>query len=741
MTLLSATLESLTRIILHFDADASQLDIASITIAPGVRVLKVEALETIAVLTTVPLNLSHRHAVTVMHAGTVPLAYGRIWNAWISDKPLGAFCIDGGWAFRVFAPRASRVQLQLFSSLDAVDGDCYDLERDEAGVWEILVDRDLDRRYYCYRVSGPEGGDEGFDPSILIADPYGRAIVARNSHRQEARTLLFRDGADIDWQGDSPVRINPRDAVIYELHVKDMTQHPSSGVPAELAGTYLGLVHRAARGGISHLKRLGVNAVELLPCQHFAAFEPPYDVKTPEGWYNSWNPYEFNHWGYMTSWFLAPEPSYAMGEHGWPGHWHDTGLRHITEFKLMVRELHREGIAVIMDVVYNHTSHYNQQPLRHLDRKYYYRADERGFYTGASGCGNDLMTERPMARRLIIDSILHWMTEFHVDGFRFDLAALIDQATFIEIRDRARAINPDVLLIAEPWGGGMYDLARFSDIGMPAWNDVFRNSVKGFHPVGGLGFIFGSWGWNSPEAFGQWVLGSVRDKGGPFLDAAHAVNYLESHDGYTLGDFIRIATGTVGEHDVVTNIRRNARLTPQQLRLHRLAALLLLTCKGAVMIAEGQEWGRSKVIARRGIPGITPGLLDHDSYNKDDETNWLNYDHADINADLVDYHAGLIAIRHALPALRHAAHGHHRFLVPDTPVASGYVIDAASDGVEDVCVLVNPNPGAAATFTIPDGEWLVLADDEAASPAGLRRMPGGAVTVPPVAGVVAKRVS
>jgi pullulanase/glycogen debranching enzyme len=205
-----------------------------------------------------------------------------------------------------------------------------------------------------------------------------------------------------------------------------------------------------------------------------------------------------------------------------------------------------------MDVVYNHLSEYELGNLKEIDRDYYFRLDKRGNYIAESGCGNDLKTERPMMRRLIVESILYWMKEYHVDGFRFDLGKLIDWETIEEITHEAKKINPNVIFVCEPWGGG-YDPTGFSLRGWGSWNDQIRNGVKGENPVNGLGWIFGKWyDNNSSERIKSYVNGTlVRDSLGLFQKKEHSVNYLSSHDGYTLGDFIRIGTGKIGENEVI----------------------------------------------------------------------------------------------------------------------------------------------------------------------------------------------
>ena len=266
--------------------------------------------------------------------------------------------------------------------------------------------------------------------------------------------------------------------------------------------------------------------------------------------------------------------------------------------------------------------------LKQIDKEYYFRLDEKGNYIAQSGCGNDFRTEAPMARRMIVESVLYWMKEYHVDGFRFDLGKLIDWETIELIIFEAKKINPYVIFVCEPWGGG-YDPSGFSVRGWGAWNDQIRNGIKGENPFDGLGWIFGKWyGNNNPTRIKSYVNGTLtKDTLGLFQKSDHSVNYLESHDGYTLGDFIRLGLGDVKKDQVIKNVDEFVKLTPTQLKLNKLAALFLFTSRGITMISEGQEFARSKVIPFN-IPVDDPhkGMIDHNSYEKDNETNYINYE-------------------------------------------------------------------------------------------------------------------
>lgn len=656
-----------------------------------------------------------------------------------TGAPLGCVVRGGNAGFRIFAPRATAVTLELFDRFEDAAGERLAMKPAPGGTWELTVRRDLAGKWYGYRIDGPAEPGGMFDPSVLVADPYSRAVTTLNHWRLPAKTLIGDE--PYDWGDDRPPA--PRDQsglVIYECHVRDLTAHPSAG--ASRPGTYAGLTEKDIPGGLGHILSLGVNAVELLPVMKFGTHEIPYgdeSARTDSGRVNDWNPYARNHWGYMTSFFFAPETYYATGGSAEAGAVNGRDGRAGRELKDLVRAFHREGIAVILDAVYNHTSHYDFNPFKYADKRYYYRCDERGAFLEASGCGNDFFTERPMARRAIVDSVRHWLSEYRVDGFRFDLAAMIDEETCRRITEAARAINPDVVLIAEPWGGGRHHPPWFRELGWWSWNDRFRDGVKGRDPHHGRGIVFGP-AWTAGDP--RWVLAGLlpgdeygtagRETGGGGmiiggeLPAGRSVNYVESHDGYTLGDFIRLATGEPVD---------GGRLSARQLALHRFAALTLLTASGPVMVHQGQEFARAKVIRGRGASDPDAGRLDHNSYNKDDATNHLDFGLREVNRELFDYYRGLIGLRKRHPALCR-------------PRDPALIEVRGGDGLLAVCpigasgpfnqyiVILNASADRAETVALPPGRWTVLADGASVHPEGNGPVAAGEATVPPTSGMV-----
>lgn len=374
-------------------------------------------------------------------------------NKFYSNKRLGSFVENGKTYFRLFTPDAEKVTLVTFQKPDDKTGTEYEMSSDSNGVWETSIEGEHYGLFYGFKVFNPKYPKT---KNIICLDPYAKAVASFNTFYTPRKAIVCND-KNYNWEDDHWIERDWRDLIIYEMNIRDMTADPSSG--SDKPGTYEGLIEHGKAGGIDYIKKLGVNTVELLPSQEFANIEIPY-LDSLNGSYNTWNPYERNHWGYMTAAFFAPESYYSEGKLDW-NTWSGTSAKQVNDFKDMVKVFHKEGIAVVMDVVYNHISEYELGNLKEIDKDYYFRLDKRGNYSAESGCGNDLKTERPMVRRMIVESILYWMKEYHIDGFRFDLGKLIDWETVEEIFHEAKKINPKVILVCEPWGGG-YDPAGFS---------------------------------------------------------------------------------------------------------------------------------------------------------------------------------------------------------------------------------------------------------------------------------------
>lgn len=691
----------------------------------------------VIILTTSRIDIRSNYLITVSGRSDRVDISGLL-ESYYSSKPLGCIFEQGATTFRVFAPRASRIQLLLYARYDCEESTAHDMERDEEGVWELTLAGEIAESYYTYGVTGPQPAFDFYELDQIVADPYSKAVVSKDNFWQESKSIIVKPD-NFNWGNDAPVQIKPEDLIIYEAHVRDMTMH--SSCPVQDKGTYRGLVDPVPGGALDYIKQLGANAIELLPCQHFAKIEPPLNAKIGDLKF-AWNVYERNHWGYMTTYFFAPEPYYSTDhtdlEHGTYSR-PDDG--HIREFKEMVKAFHQAGVAVILDVVYNHVSNYDLNPLRHIDKHYYFRLNERFDFLSNSGCGNDFKSERRMARRLIVDSVKYWLEEFHIDGLRFDLAAMLDWETIDLIGEEARKINPDVILISEPWGGGKYDLGGFSNRGWLAWNDLYRNGVKGSDPTQTTGFIMGDYyGADNQSSIEFYASGSLRESGGPFIEPHHSVNYLESHDGYTLGDFIRIACGAQQADRPVIDMQKNTLVAGEQLRINKIAALFQMTSQGTVMIHQGQEFARSKVIAPSDAEDPKVGYLDHDSYEKDNETNWLNYDQKVINRDLYEYYRGLIWIRKEFNAFGKIKRGDIHYLPLMQAPGMGFLIskDVSGDPY-DFLVLINANRHETAEFQLPDGSWKALVNPEIAAQKPFKDEVNGTLTISPSSGFILVR--
>jgi glycogen operon protein len=445
--------------------------------------------------------------------------------------PLGATVGEGGVNFSLFSRTAAGVELVFFDreddpkpsrviTLDPVANRTY-------YYWHVLVPSVRPGQIYAYRVSGRSDPASGlrFDPAKVLLDPYGREVIVPNGYGREAASRggdnaatamksVVVDPASYDWEGDTPLHLPSSRTIIYEMHVRGFTRHPNSGVDQGVRGTYAGLVEK-----IPYLRALGVTAVELLP-----VFE--FDVQAcPPGL--------VNYWGYQPVSFFAPHRAYSSRQEP---------LGPVNEFRDMVKALHRAGIEVILDVVFNHTAEVGAEgptlSLRGIDNPTYYVLEQgRARYADYTGCGNTLNANNPVVRRMIVDSLRYWVDEMHVDGFRFDLASILS-------RDSAGQVlsNPPVLwdietdpslagtkLIAEAWdAAGLYQVGSFIGDAWKEWNGRFRDDCRDFFrsAPGSLG------------RFADRLLGSPEVYGREGREIEQSVNFVTCHDGFTLNDLV-----------------------------------------------------------------------------------------------------------------------------------------------------------------------------------------------------------
>ena len=448
-----------------------------------------------------------------------------------SSSPLGATPSPNGVNFSVFSKHATGVQLLLFDRID--DAQAARVVRLDPSAnrtyhyWHVFVPNVQPGQLYGYRVEGPFDPSSGmrFDPAKVLLDPYGRGVMVPETYGREAAyrpedntgtamKSVVVDVSAYDWEGDVPLQLPASRTIIYEMHVRGFTRHPSSGVSEKTRGTYAGLIAK-----IPYLQRLGITAVELLPVFQFDVQDAP--------------PGRVNYWGYAPVSFFAPHQGYSSRRG-------PTGP--VDEFREMVKALHRAGLEVILDVVFNHTAEGDHRgptlSFRGLDNTTYYILEEdRARYADYSGTGNTLNANHPIVRRMIVDSLRYWVDAMHVDGFRFDLASILE-------RDASGNLmpNPPVLwdiesdpalagakLIAEAWdAGGLYQVGSFIGDSWREWNGRFRDDVRSFFR-GEEGTV---------EGFVDRLIGSPSLYGHKQREPEGSVNFVTCHDGFTLNDLV-----------------------------------------------------------------------------------------------------------------------------------------------------------------------------------------------------------
>lgn len=549
-----------------------------------------------------------------------------------SPQPFGAQASVAGVNFSIVSVHAQSMTLCLFSPennrLPVSEYHLDPLLNKTGNVWHIFI-HDLPLDFlYLYRVNGR---------SDSLLDPYAREVIT--THTWGANNAAYSPLCGItientfDWQSDLLPGISAKDLVIYEMHVRGFTQDASSGV--KNPGTYLGVIEK-----IPHLLDLGVNAVELMPIHEFNECEVKrINPLTKQRLYN--------YWGYSTVNFFSPMQRYASNN--------NRGAA-INEFQTMVRELHRNGIEVILDVVYNHTS----ESIKGLDNHLYYIMDDQGRYLDYSGCGNTFNCNHPVARELILDSLRYWVSEMHVDGFRFDLASILTRGTkghpllFSPLIERISydPILANVKLIAEPWDvAGLYQVGSFFSQGGGRWSewnaryrDVVRNFIKGTGHKG---------------AFGTNISGSQ--------DLYHSdsptcsINFVVAHDGFTLMDLVsylrkhNLGNGEDNRDGLNNNDSWNCGVEGQtsnhainaiRQRQMRNFHLALMISQGTPMIFMGDEYAHTK-------------LGNNNPWCQDNTLNWFLWDNLAQHKDFYRFYRGLIHFRKD-----HAILKEDRFLTP-----------------------------------------------------------------------------
>ena len=508
------------------------------------------------------------------------------------DDILGISYSEQQTIFRVWAPDRDRIDLLLYDDGVSHERKVYNMNKQSSGVYEIIIKEDLKDKYYNYLVEG----------LYEITDPYA---IGSSPNSKRSAIVDMQTTNPKGWENHSiPKSIPITKEIIYELHVKDFTVDSSSG--AKDRGKFLGLSEENTKynglsTGIDHLKDLGITCVHLMPVYDFITVNEEKDHFYDDDNYN---------WGYDPELYNVPEGSYSTNPL-------DPKSR-IIELKTMIMKLHESNIKVVLDVVYNHTYKAEDSNFNILCPNYYYRTKEDGSFSDGSGCGNELATERPMVRKFIIDSLKFWLEEYKVDGFRFDLMALMDIDTMREIVSSLRKIKKDIIIYGEPWAGGPTVLPEDmmtikgvqNELGIAIFNDGFRDAIKGDNDGVSKGFSQGN-----GECKSRTEKGIV----GGYLDCPNAsINYVNAHDNLILYDKIKKTFPLSSKEEIS--------------RYNKFALGILFFSQGIPFIHAGNEFLRSKG-------------MDHNSYKSPIWINGIDWSLKEKNFNFYKYVRDLICIR------------------------------------------------------------------------------------------------
>ena len=607
---------------------------------------------------------------------------------------LGAVISGSATTFKVWAPTASKVVLNLFTAGNG--GEAYaslEMNKADRGVWELTVDDCGHGTYYTYSVTTAAGTQEA-------VDPYAKA-AGLNGDRGMVVDLDLTDPEG--WENDQVVTLEKyTDAIIWEVHVRDFSNNIASSAyqGKYLAFTEHGLTNSSGVSvGVDYLLNLGVTHIHLLPVYDYASVDESSNTS-------------FN-WGYDPKNYNVPEGSYSTDP--------TRGEVRITEFKQMVQSLHNDGLGVVMDVVYNHTYSANSN-LNKIVPYYYYRYTTSGDNSNGSGCGNDTASERYMFRKYMVDSVSYWAEEYDLDGFRFDLMGLHDVETMQAIEQAVHAINPDAIIYGEAWtlSTNAYNnatLATQSNLGkvtategaagaVAAFNDAIRDGLKGsvFESTG-QGYINGAYAANATKVqFG--IMGGITNNGvGWSIPGAAVINYMSAHDNNTLWDKLHLSNPDNTEEELQA--------------MNRLGAAIVIISKGTPFWQAGEEMLRTKVNA--------DGSFNENSYNASDAVNNIDWEALTATSDeyaMMCYYKGLIEMRQAYSIFR--SNGDDVTITFGTLPGGGMTVTYDDGNGSQALVLINPT-GTADSYTL-SGEWDLVATGTQAGSAVISTE-SGAVTV------------
>jgi len=606
--------------------------------------------------------------------------------------------------FKVWAPMASAVKLRLYAAGNGGEAtSTIDLDKGDQGTWQTTVKQDIKDQYYTFQVMQ--------DGKWLLEAPdiYAKAVGV-NGHRGMVVDLAATNPAG--WQNDTkPVLKNLTDAIIYELHIRDISVDPNSGIKNK--GKFLGLTETGTKSpdglstGLDHIKELGVTHVHLLPSFDFNSID---ETKLDQKQYN---------WGYDPLNYNVPEGSYSTNPY-------DGNVR-IKEFKQMVQALHANGLRVILDVVYNHTTDIAHSNFTQFAPGYFYRHNPDGSYSNGTGCGNETASEQPMMRKFMIESVVYWVKEYHLDGFRFDLMGIHDIVTMNAISDTLHKIDPSIVIYGEGWAAGASPLAEnlravkkniYEVNKVAAFSDDLRDGLKGgFSNVKAKGFVSGDQ--NSKESVKFGIVASTQnsqinyqavDDSKAFWAAEpyQTISYASCHDDNTLFDRLKIGNPDATEADLI--------------KMDKLANAIVLTSQGISFLHSGVEILRTKM-------GIA------NSFNSPDSINQIDWSRKTRYLPVFNYYKQLIALRKAHPAFRMPStemiQQHLFFTETNDPSVIAYQLtgNANGDSWGTILLIFNGSKDAKAV-SIPAGSWTLAADGDKIDEAGISQVSSSTVSVP-----------
>lgn len=587
--------------------------------------------------------------------------------------------------FKVWAPMASEVKLRLYDA--GIGGEpisAIAMEKGIKGTWSAIVNQDIKNKYYTFQVL--QQGKWLYE----APDIYAKAVGV-NGARGMVVDLAATNPPN--WRNDKkPPLKNFNDIIIYETHIRDISVDPNSGIKNK--GKFLGLAETGTKSpegeatGLDHIKELGVTHVHLLPCFDFNSVD---ETKPSAGQYN---------WGYDPLNYNVPEGSYSTNPY-------DGNVR-IEEFKQMVQALHKNGLRVILDVVYNHTSNIDHSNFSQFAPGYFYRHKPDGSYSNATGCGNEVASEMPMVRKFMIESVVYWAKEYHLDGFRFDLMGTHDIETMNQISDTLHKIDPTIFIYGEGWAAGDSPLPEAlravkknaSKLHQAAvFSDDIRDGIKGgWADLKEKGFVSGNTAMDESIKFGivastpnsQVDYDKVNYSKGPWAsEPDQTITYVSCHDDNTLWDRLKISNAGASEAD--------------RIKMDKLAAAIVLTSQGVAFLHSGAEMLRTK----QGVAN---------SFNQPDSINEIDYSRKTTYKSVFEYYKGLIALRKAHPAFRMPS----ALMIRDNlvflktePGVIAYQINnnANGDSWKNILVILNGNTGEK-SVDLPVGDWTLAADGD-----------------------------